>query len=83
MPTRLPLANASDPERALEAFWEERRAMARAALVGLDWTGAVRPSRAGVERAWLRTKSAAGSAAGPRASSETLDEPQGPRRRRA
>ena len=81
MPGRLPAMSSGDPQEALAAFWAERRALSRAAKVGLDFTGAVRPPRAAVERAWLDAQAAGGGPSAERENAAVLDGPQGRRRR--
>lgn len=81
MPDRLPDVTALDRRAALAAFWAERRALARAAKVGLDFSGAIRPPRAKEERQWLLDQAAAGGPPAERESRITLPGPQGVRRR--
>jgi hypothetical protein len=81
MSGRLPQPTLSNAQEALTAFWAERRALARAAKSGLDFTGAARPARAATERDWLLGQAAAGGPA-ERESSSVLDAPPGRRRRR-
>ena len=71
-----------DAGEALAAFWAERRALARAARAGLDFTGAIRPPRASEEREWLLEQAQAMGPAAERENATTPDAPQGPRRRR-
>ncbi len=81
MPGRLPDVNAADRRAALDAFWAERRALARAARSGLDFAGAIRPPRAAAERQWLKEQAQMGGPSAEREDASTLESPQGRRRR--
>lgn len=71
-----------DPQAALRTFWDERRALARAARAGLDFSGAVRPSRAAPERDWVSAQADAPAPSALRENPVVLDEPPRPQRRR-
>lgn len=67
MPDRLPQTASADARAALTDFWAARRALARAAKAGLDFTGATWPPRAAEERQWLIARATAGGAPADRA----------------
>lgn len=81
VPARLANPIVLDTQTALRAFWAERRELARAARLGLDFTGAVRPSRAAEEREWLIQQAPVAGPPSERENDVTLPAPPGPRRR--
>jgi len=81
MTGRLPDPDIADRRAALRAFWAERRALARDAMAGLDFTGAVHPPRAAAERDWLLRQPRADGGRAARESDEVLEMPPAARRR--